>query len=75
LDLRIGRYTATALVVLSTATKDIPFEMQTSFWIFPWKVVLGAMLLIAFAGIGFYSTLRNFVRRVLTVFGLTKKAE
>jgi hypothetical protein len=75
LDLRIGRYTATALVVLSTATKDIPFEMQTSFWIFPWKVVLGAMLIIAFAGIGFYSTLRNFVRRVLTVFGLTKKAE
>jgi hypothetical protein len=75
LDLRIGRYIATALVVISTNTKDIPFEMQTSFWIFPWKVVLGALLFVAFAGIGFYSTLRNFVRRILTIFGLTKRVE
>jgi len=73
LDLRIGRYTATALVVISTDTKDIPFEMQTSFWVFPWKVVLGALLFVAFATVGFYSTLRNFVRRILKIFGIGRK--
>ncbi len=73
LDLRIGRYTATALVVLSTNTKDIPFEMQTSFWIFPWKVILGAMLFIVFAGIGFYSTFKNLARKIMGVFGFGRK--
>jgi hypothetical protein len=72
LDLRIGRYTATALVVLSTNTKDIPFEMQTSFWVFPWKVMLGVLLFVAFATIGFYSTFKNLAQKIL---GLTKKAD
>lgn len=75
LDLRIGEYTATALIVISTDTKDIPFEMQTSFFVFPWKVVLGAIILIAFAGIGFYSSLKNFVRKFLALFGLGKERE
>jgi hypothetical protein len=75
LDLRIGRYTATTLVVLSTDTKDIPFEMQTSFWVFPWKVMLGVLLFVAFATIGFYSTFKNLAQRILGVFGLNKKTE
>ena len=44
-SLRIGKYTASEIVVLSTATKDIPFEMQTSFFVFPWKII-GAITII-----------------------------
>ncbi len=73
LDLRIGRYTATALVVISTDNKDIPFQSQVSFFVFPWKVVIGIILFILFAGIGFFSTFKNIIKRVLRIFGFGKK--
>jgi hypothetical protein len=73
LDLRIGRYTASELMVLSTPTKDISYVAETSFFIFPWKVVLGALVFALFAGVGFYSTLKNFVKRVTKIFGFGKK--
>jgi hypothetical protein len=73
LDLRIGSYTATGIIVISTATRDIPFEVQTSFFVFPWKVVIIAILFIIFAGIGFYSSLRNFIKRILSIFGFKKE--
>src|ERR1035437_5953695 len=69
LDLRIGRYTATTLLVVSTPQRDVPYEAATSFWIFPWKVVLGTLLVVAFAGLGFYNTLKGFARRVAKLFG------
>ena len=48
LDLRIGRYTATALVVISTDNKDIPFQSEVSFFVFPWKIVGGIIIFILF---------------------------
>jgi hypothetical protein len=73
LDLRIGRYTATELLVVSTDQRDLTYQAETSFWIFPWKVVIGTILLIIFAGVGFYNTLKNFVNRILNMFGLGKR--
>ncbi len=75
LDFRIGRYTAQAIVILSTDTRDIPFEATTSFFVFSWKIVIAAILLLAFAGIGFFSTFKNMIRRVLQIFGRGKKKE
>ncbi len=68
LDLRIGRYTATALLVISTSTRDIPFQAETSFFVFPWKVIIGVILFVIFAGIGFFSTFKNMVKRVRKLF-------
>jgi hypothetical protein len=68
LDLRIGRYTATALLVVSSPTRDIPYEAQVSFFVFPWKIVIGVILFVVFAGIGFYSTLKKSVRKILGIF-------
>ena len=73
LDLRIGRYTATALAVISTANKDIPFQSEVSFFVMPWKVVIGVILFVIFASIGFFSTFKNIVRRILKIFGIGKK--
>ena len=69
LDLRIGRYTATALVVISTDNKDIPFQSEVSFFVFPWKVVIGIILFVLFAGVGFFNTFKNLIRRILKLFG------
>jgi hypothetical protein len=73
LDLRIGRYTATTLLVLSTPQRDIPYQAQTSFWIFPWKVVLIVLAVVIFAGLGFYNTLKNLLLRVAGIFGFAKR--
>jgi hypothetical protein len=73
LDLRIGRYTATELLVVSTDKRDLTYQADTSFWVFPWKLVIGALVFIAFAGLGFYSTIKNFVKRVSKIFGFGRK--
>jgi hypothetical protein len=70
LDLRIGRYTATALMVVSDGTRDIAYERSTTFFVFPWKVVLGAIVFVLFAFVGLYSTTRSVGRKVV---GLLRK--
>jgi hypothetical protein len=72
LDLRIGRYTATELLVVSTPTKDVSYQVETSFFILPWKVILAALIFVVFAGLGFYSAVKNFVERVAGIFGFGK---
>ena len=74
-SLRIGRYTASELLVISTATRDIPFTAEASFFVFPWKVVIGAILFIIFAAVGFYSTLQNLFKKTLKLFGLGKNKQ
>ena len=68
LDLRIGRYSASALLVLNTGNRDIPFQAETSFFVFPWMLVIGIILFVIFAGVGFFNTIRNFVRRIFRIF-------
>jgi len=46
LDFRIGQYTAQALVVLSTDTRDIPFTATTTFFVFPWRLILTILAII-----------------------------
>lgn len=41
---RIGKYTAHELLVYDNGKKDVTLEATTSFWIIPWKFLLGAMI-------------------------------
>ncbi len=68
LDLRIGKYTATSLLVISTNTRDIPFQSETSFFVFPWKVVLIAIAFVVFAFLGFANTIKNLIKRIIKIF-------
>jgi hypothetical protein len=43
---RIGKYTANLLLVYDNGERDVPLEAQVSFWVIPWKLILGALLLI-----------------------------
>ncbi len=69
LDLRIGKYTATSLVVISDGTRDIALEKSVSFFVFPWKIVIGAVVFIIFAMLGLISTTRSLIKRVRGWFG------
>jgi hypothetical protein len=49
-EFRIGKYTATLLLVYDNGKKDVPLEQTISFWIIPYKVIGGVLitLLVAF---------------------------
>lgn len=68
LDLRIGKYTATALVLVSGVDRDYTYEKSISFFIFPWKVVLVIIAIVIFVGIGLFTTGRSIIRKVRRFF-------
>jgi len=41
---RIGQYTAHLLAVYDNGTRDVPIEATVTFWVFPWKMILGSLL-------------------------------
>lgn len=75
LDFRIGKYTATAVVVVSGEKQDLAYEKSISFFVFPWKIVIGAIIFIVFALLGFASTTKSIVKRIKKLFGKGKDKE
>lgn len=68
LDLRIGKYNATALMLVSGADRDYTYEKTISFFVFPWKVVLVLIAIVIFVGIGLFTTSRSIFRKVRGIF-------
>ncbi|MDO8269407.1 MAG: hypothetical protein Q7T54_01915 [Candidatus Levybacteria bacterium] len=68
LDLRVGKYTATALVLISGDTRDYTYEKTISFFVFPWKVILVLIGIVIFVGIGLFTTSRTIIRKVKGIF-------
>lgn len=68
LDLRIGKYTASAVMVVSGADRDYTYEKTISFFVFPWKVVLVFIGIIIFVGIGLFTTGRSIFRKIKGIF-------
>ena len=56
---RIGRYYAKAVVVYNDGVRDVPVNAVISFWVLPWKLLLGALVLIILAIVGFYTTIHK----------------
>lgn len=67
LDLRIGKYTATSLVVIS-GERDIALEKSVSFFVFPWKIVAGSIVFVLFALLGLFSTAKSLGKRIAGLF-------
>lgn len=42
--LRIGRYTAALLAVYDNGKRDVVIESSTTFWVFPYRIVAGAVI-------------------------------
>ena len=43
---RIGSYTASLLAVYDNGKRDVPLEAHLSFWVFPWKIIVGVLIII-----------------------------
>lgn len=63
--LRFGKYTAKMLLIYDDGQRDIPIEGEVSFWVVPWRLLVGTLVIALFAFIGIRSTLKNIWRRIM----------
>lgn len=59
---RIGRYTAKLVAAYSDGNRDVPLTGEVSFWVFPWKIVLGLFILSLLVIVGLWSFIRKLLR-------------
>ena len=73
--LRWGKYTAKLLVIYDNGQRDVPIESEVTFWVIPWRLVGGGLLITIFVFIGLKSTIQNFLKKIRGFFdrGDTKK--
>lgn len=65
--LRWGKYTATMLLAYDNGERDVPVEGKLTFWVIPWRLIGGALLIVILLLRGFYSMIKK------PLGGLTKK--
>jgi len=64
-NFRIGRYTAKLVAVYDDGQgHDVPIQGEVSFWIFPWKILLGLFVVGLLVLFGLYS----FVKKIISLF-------
>lgn len=61
--LRWGRYTANLLLVYDDGTRDQAIEGTVSFWVIPWRLLAGAMLILLLTLFGLWSVMKPFFVR------------
>jgi hypothetical protein len=59
---RIGRYTAKLVAVYSDGQRDVPIEQEITFWVLPWKILLGLLVIVVFTGFGAWSFIQRALR-------------
>ncbi|HUO62047.1 MAG TPA: hypothetical protein VMT96_01165 [Candidatus Bathyarchaeia archaeon] len=56
---RIGYYTAKLVAVYNDGHRDIPIEQEVGFWVLPWKIILGTLVVLAVLLFGIWTILRK----------------
>jgi hypothetical protein len=51
-DLRIGKYVAKAVVIYNDGQHDIPLVASYTFWVIPWKLLLGVVIVVGLIATG-----------------------
>jgi hypothetical protein len=64
-NLRIGRYTAKLVGAYNDGQRDIPLEATLTFWVLPWKMLIGLGIVAAILLIGFYTIVKKGVQVTL----------
>jgi hypothetical protein len=56
---RIGKYTAKVLLIYDDGVRDVPLEATVSFWVIPWKILGGMVLILGLTCIGLFTLLKK----------------
>lgn len=57
--LRIGKYTAKVVLIYDDGQRDIPIESTVTFWVLPWKLIFGGLLIILLVVVGLVTTFKK----------------
>ena len=72
-NLRFGKYTARLLAVYDDGTKDVPLEATVSFWVIPWRIIGGFLIIAALVITGLWSNLKKLYARIRKLKGKHEK--
>lgn len=73
--LRFGKYSARLLIAYDDGTRDVPLESTLSFWVIPWKIIIGLLLLVAVVGYGVFALVRSVVRKARNGTGKLRRGQ
>ncbi|MBA3757573.1 hypothetical protein H0X09_01795 [Candidatus Saccharibacteria bacterium] len=60
--LRFGHYTADLVLVYNDGQRDVPVTASVSFWVVPWRLLIGLLFVSIFVIIGLWSTFKKMSR-------------
>lgn len=62
-NFRIGKYTANLIMVYNNGSADVPLNATVSFWVIPWKILLGLLAVVLLVLIGLKSIVSSVFRK------------
>lgn len=57
--LRFGKYTAKVVAVYDDGQRDVPVTAEVSFWIIPWRIILGILFVLTLIIVGVVTIIRK----------------
>ncbi|MDN5275061.1 MAG: exported protein of unknown function [Candidatus Saccharibacteria bacterium] len=57
----IGRYTAKVVAIYNDGQRDVPIVGEVSFWVIPWKLLLGLLVVMVLVGAGLWTFIRSIL--------------
>ena len=57
--MRIGQYTAKLVAAYNDGYRDVPLQREVTFWVVPWKMLIGALAVLLVPGLGMWTLLRR----------------
>lgn len=61
--IRFGYYTAKLVAIYNDGQRDVPVMGEVGFWVIPWKLLLGVLLIIVLLGVGIWSVANKIFKR------------
>lgn len=66
-QLRFGKYTASMLLAYDDGTRDVPIEARVSFWVIPWRLIIGGIVVVALIWSGLKSTVKSWTEKIKNI--------
>jgi hypothetical protein len=64
---RFGKYYAKLTLVYNNGTRDIPITGVVSFWVIPWKLLIGMLVVAALILAGLWTTGRTTIKKIRSI--------
>ena len=63
-NFRFGRYTVKVVAVYNDGARDVPVIGEIAFWVIPWRILLGVLIVVLVFGFGIWSIMKRIIGRI-----------